>query len=76
MRYAFIIVMTIETSLTFRQFIPQLIEMQKRGEFPIEKLCTFYSYKDLDKAIAAMHDGSVRIATCNRLQAFVLTSHR
>jgi aryl-alcohol dehydrogenase len=68
--------MTIEAALTSRQFIPQLIEMQKRGEFPIEKLCTFYSYKDLDKAIAAMHDGSVRIATCNRLQAFVLTSHR
>jgi hypothetical protein len=50
--------------------------MQRRGDFPIEKLCTFYSYKDLDQAIAAMHDGSVRIATCNKLELFVLTSHR
>jgi len=35
--------------------------MQRRGDFPIEKLCTFYSYKDIGQAIAAMHDGSVRI---------------
>jgi Zn-dependent alcohol dehydrogenase len=68
--------MVTEAPLTFRQFIPQLIEMQRRGDFPIEKLCTFYSYKDLDQAIAAMHDGSVRIATCNKLELFVLTSHR
>jgi aryl-alcohol dehydrogenase len=68
--------MTIETPLTSRQFIPQLIEMQRRGEFPIEKLCTFYSYKDLDKAIAAMHDGSVRIAKCNKFETSFLTSHR
>jgi Zn-dependent alcohol dehydrogenase len=39
-----------------------MIEMQRSGVFPIEKLCTFYSYKDIDKAVAAMHDGSVSIS--------------
>ena len=68
--------MIVEALLTFRQFIPKLIEMQRRGDFPIEKLCTFYSYKDLDQAIAAMHDGSVRMAECNEIEAFVLTSYR
>ena len=70
------IAMVVEAPLTCWQFIPKLIEMQRRGDFPIEKLCTFYSYKDIDQAIAAMHDGSVCIATCNELEAFVLTSHR
>ena len=68
--------MIVEALLTFRQFIPKLIEMQRRGDLPIEKLCTFYSYKDLDQAIAAMHDGSVRIARCDEIEAFVLTSYR
>jgi Zn-dependent alcohol dehydrogenase len=68
--------MAVEARLTAWQFIPKLIEMQRRGVLPIEKLCTFYSYKDIDQAIAAMHDGSVCIATCNELEAFVLTSHR
>jgi aryl-alcohol dehydrogenase len=48
--------------LTPRQFIPRLIEMQRQDSFPIEKLCTFFSYRDIDKAVAAMHDGSVRIS--------------
>jgi hypothetical protein len=33
--------------------------MQQRGEFPIEKLCTFYPYTEMDKALADMHSGSV-----------------
>jgi hypothetical protein len=33
--------------------------MQQRGEFPIEKLCTFYHYTEMDKALADMHNGSV-----------------
>ena len=33
--------------------------MQQRGEFPIEKLCTFYPYTEMDKALADMHNGSV-----------------
>lgn len=68
--------MIIEAPLTLWQFIPKLIEMQRRGDFPIEKLCTFYSYKDIDQAIAAMHDGSVRIACCTEFETYVLTSHR
>ena len=75
MRYTSTVVI-VETRLTLQQFIPKLIEMQKRGDLPIEKLCTFYSYKDIDQAIAAMHDGSVCIATCNGLGVSILTSHR
>jgi Zn-dependent alcohol dehydrogenase len=33
--------------------------MQQRGDFPIEKLCTFYPYTEIDKALADMHEGSV-----------------
>jgi len=40
------------------EFIPKLISMQQRGEFPIEKLCTFYPYTEMDKALADMHNGS------------------
>jgi hypothetical protein len=33
--------------------------MQQRGEFPIEKLCTFYLYTEMDQALADMHKGIV-----------------
>jgi hypothetical protein len=38
--------------------------MQKRGEFPIEKLCTFYHYTEMDKALADMHKGIVSSVHC------------
>ena len=40
-------------------FVPRLVEMQKRGEFPVEKIVTIYDYKDMDKALHDLHDGKV-----------------
>lgn len=40
-------------------YIPQLCKMQKNGEFPVEKLCKVYDYKDFEQALKDLHDGSV-----------------
>lgn len=42
-----------------QSFIPQLVEMQRKGDFPLEKLCTEYDYRDLGKAIEDMCAGRV-----------------
>lgn len=39
------------------EFIPKLVDMQRRGKFPVEKLVKVYDYKDLDKALHDMHEG-------------------
>lgn len=41
------------------QFIPELIELHRRGRFPIDKICKVYSIKDFDQALKDMHDGKV-----------------
>nr|POF15571.1 hypothetical protein CFP56_48765 [Quercus suber] len=38
----------------------ELIEMQRSGRFPLEKLCKTYDYQDLDQAIEDMHSGKHR----------------
>ncbi|EME43732.1 hypothetical protein DOTSEDRAFT_79733 [Dothistroma septosporum NZE10] len=40
-------------------FVPQLVEMQQKGLFPVEKLVKVYDYKDMDQALKDMHDGVV-----------------
>lgn len=45
--------------LTTQQFIPELVEMQKSGRFPLEKLCKTYSYTELKEAIEDMNAGKV-----------------
>jgi aryl-alcohol dehydrogenase len=40
-------------------FIAQLVKMYQQGDLPLEKICRKYHYKDFQKAIDAMHDGSV-----------------
>ena len=40
------------------EFIPKLVDLQRKGEFPVEKIVTVYNYKDLDKALHDMHAGS------------------
>jgi aryl-alcohol dehydrogenase len=37
--------------------IPQLIELHRRGELPLERLVRHYALDDLDKAAADMHHG-------------------
>jgi aryl-alcohol dehydrogenase len=33
------------------EFLPKLIELQALGRFPLEKLITFYPFKDINRAI-------------------------
>jgi aryl-alcohol dehydrogenase len=33
------------------EFLPKLIELHALGRFPLEKLVTFYSFKDVNRAI-------------------------
>lgn len=40
-------------------FIPKLIELYKQGRFPFDKLITFYSFEDINKAAKDMEDGKV-----------------
>ncbi|KAK4052989.1 hypothetical protein OIO90_004113 [Microbotryomycetes sp. JL221] len=39
------------------EFIPKLIKLFEQGKFPIDKISKQFNYKDLDKAIHAMHTG-------------------
>ncbi len=41
----------IEGSSTPQVFIPQLIAMQKAGQFPFEKLCTYYDFDQINEAV-------------------------
>lgn len=40
-------------------FIPQLIELYRKGLFPLDKLITFYHLDDIEKAVRDMEDGKV-----------------
>ncbi|KAF2167565.1 hypothetical protein M409DRAFT_66076 [Zasmidium cellare ATCC 36951] len=41
------------------QFIPKLMELQRQGHFPVEKLVKVYKYRDLAQALDDMRNGSV-----------------
>jgi aryl-alcohol dehydrogenase len=38
-------------------FIPQLIELQRQGRFPYEKLVTFYPFEEINRAVEDMESG-------------------
>lgn len=40
-------------------FIPKLIELNRLGKFPYDKLITFYPFKDINLAVADMEQGRV-----------------
>lgn len=40
-------------------FIPKLIDLYKQGIFPFDKLITFYEFKDINKAVEEMNNGTV-----------------
>lgn len=40
-------------------FIPQLVEMNRQGDFPVEKLVKVYDYKDLPCALQDLKEGNV-----------------
>ncbi|MBR2879911.1 MAG: NAD(P)-dependent alcohol dehydrogenase, partial [Oscillospiraceae bacterium] len=39
-------------------FIPKLVEYYKKGLLPVDKLCTYYSFDDINKAFEDSHNGS------------------
>ena len=41
------------------EFLPQLIAMWQRGEFPFDKLIRTFPFEDIGRAISAARDGSV-----------------
>ena len=41
------------------EYIPKLVEMQRQGHFPVEKIVTVYDYKEFDQALHDLHDGKV-----------------
>lgn len=41
------------------EYIPKLVEMQRNGEFPVEKIVKVYDYKDFGQALHDLHEGSV-----------------
>jgi len=40
-------------------FIPELISLYKKGEFPLDKLVTVYDFKDIEKAVDDSNKGRV-----------------
>ncbi|KAJ4328804.1 hypothetical protein N0V84_000814 [Fusarium piperis] len=42
-----------------QKFVPELMALHRQGHFPVEKLCTVYSVKDFEKALADMRGGKV-----------------
>ncbi|KAI4244672.1 MAG: hypothetical protein L6R40_002876 [Gallowayella cf. fulva] len=51
--------------LTTRQFIPQLMELHRSGDFPIERLCKVYPIDQLETALADLKSGSVKFSSCS-----------
>lgn len=41
------------------EFIPKLVEMQKNGDFPVDKIVKVYDYKDFGQALHDLHEGTV-----------------
>lgn len=39
-------------------FIPKLVEYYKRGQLPVDKLCKFYKFEEIEKAFEDSHNGS------------------
>ena len=39
-------------------YIPRLVEMQRQGDFPVEKIVKVYDYKDFGKALEDLHHGT------------------
>ncbi len=46
-----------EGNLAYHKFIPQMIDYYKKGQFPFDKLITFYDFKDIEQAFEDSHKG-------------------
>ncbi|TGS71713.1 NAD(P)-dependent alcohol dehydrogenase [Mesorhizobium sp. M3A.F.Ca.ET.201.01.1.1] len=49
----------VEGDANSQLFIPHLIELQRQGRFPFEKLMTFYDFVEINRAIADTESGKV-----------------
>lgn len=39
------------------EFIPVMVDLYMEGKFPFDKLCRFYDFNDINKAVEAQHKG-------------------
>ncbi|KAF1810053.1 NAD(P)-binding protein [Eremomyces bilateralis CBS 781.70] len=42
-----------------QEFIPRMMELHRSGNFPLEKLCSFYDVKDFEQAINEVRNGKI-----------------
>ena len=40
-------------------FIPQMIELYRQGRFPIDRLVSYYDFKDINQAVEDLEKGKV-----------------
>jgi aryl-alcohol dehydrogenase len=40
------------------RFLPKLLDLHRRGLFPVERLVTAFPFEEIETAVAAMRDGS------------------
>jgi aryl-alcohol dehydrogenase len=40
-------------------FIPTMIELQRQGRFPFDRMISYYSFDEIAKAVADMENGRV-----------------
>jgi aryl-alcohol dehydrogenase len=50
---------TIQGDAVARKLVPQLIELYKRGRFPVDRLVSNYRFAEIQRAIADMESGRV-----------------
>ena len=49
---------SIEGDVTPSDYVPKMIQWQREGKLPIEKMIKYYKVEDFEKALADMHTGS------------------
>jgi Zn-dependent alcohol dehydrogenase len=42
------------------QFIPKLVELHQKGQFPVERLCKVYPVSEMETALHDMHEGVIK----------------
>jgi aryl-alcohol dehydrogenase len=42
-----------------KTFVPKLVRWYKEGRFPVDRILSFYDFKDIDQALADSHDGKI-----------------
>ena len=45
-------------------FLPRLIELWRQGRFPVDRLMTYYSFEDIDRAARDAEEGSSSSRCC------------